>query len=177
MSQIEQIRLLAHYNGWMNTRLYDAAATLAPEELGRDRGAFFGSILGTLEHLVVADTIWLKRFAAMPGGEVLAPIVALADPPSLDAIQFGALAPLRERRELIDRAIEAFVAALDAATLDRPLAYLNLKGKPFAKSFGLLLGHFFNHQTHHRGQATTLFSQAGIDVGVTDLLMLVPDIT
>ena len=176
MSRIDQFRLLARYNGWMNGRLYDAAAELPAEALAQNRGAFFGSILGTLEHLVVADTLWLKRFAAHPRGAALAPVVDLPMPASLDAIQFGALGPLRERRELLDRAIATFVADLDEAGLELPLAYRNSKGLSFEKSFGLLLTHFFNHQTHHRGQATTLFSQAGVDVGVTDLLALIPEI-
>lgn len=176
MSWIDQFRLLARYNTWMNTRLYDAAAGLSREALTENRGAFFGSILGTFEHLVVGDTLWLKRFAAHPAAAALAPVLDLPTPASLDAIQFGELAPLRERRDLLDRSIEAFVADLDDAGLDLPLAYRSTKGQPFVKSFGLLLTHFFNHQTHHRGQATTLFSQAGIDVGVTDLLMLVPEV-
>jgi uncharacterized damage-inducible protein DinB len=175
MSRIDAVRLQARYNSWMNTRLYDAAATLSPAALAENRGAFFGSILGTFEHLVVADTLWLKRFAAHSAGTALAPVTALPMPASLDAIQFGELAPLRARRDLLDGCIAAFAADLDDAGLDLPLAYHNSKGLPFTKPFDLLLTHFFNHQTHHRGQATTLFSQAGIDVGVTDLLMLIPD--
>ncbi len=175
MSRIEPYRLLARYNTWMNGRLYDAAAALAPDALMGNRGAFFGSILGTFEHLVVGDTIWLKRFATHPAGGTLAPILDLPMPASLDAVQFGDLAPLRERRDFLDRRIEAFLADLDDAGLDHPLAYRSTKGQPFVKTFGLLLTHFFNHQTHHRGQATTLFSQAGVDVGVTDLLMLIPN--
>ena len=175
MARIEQFRLLARYNTWMNGRLYDAAATLPAAALAENRGAFFGSILGTLEHLVVADTLWLKRFAAHPAAvEALASIVALPSPTALDQIQFGALEPLRVRRDLLDGAIEALVAGLGEADLDLPLAYRNSKGAASTRHFGLLLTHFFNHQTHHRGQATTLFSQAGVDVGVTDLLTLIP---
>ena len=175
MARIEQFRLLARYNTWMNGRLYDAAATLPAEALAENRGAFFGSILGTLEHLVVADTLWLKRFAAHPSAvEALAPVVALPAPTALDQIQFGALTPLRARRDLLDGAIEGFVGGLGETDLDLPLAYRNSKGVASTRHFGLLLTHFFNHQTHHRGQATTLLSQAGVDVGVTDLLTLIP---
>lgn len=174
MGRIAPFRLMAEYNAWMNGKLYDAAATLAPEALAADRGAFFGSILGTLEHLVVADTIWLKRFAEHPAGGPLAPVRDLPQPQALAQIQFGALAPLRERRDLLDRLIAAWIAGLAEADLDTPLVYRNTKGLPFEKPFGSILLHFFNHQTHHRGQATTLFSQVGIDVGVTDLLALIP---
>jgi uncharacterized damage-inducible protein DinB len=96
MAHLDHVRLLARYNAWMNGRLYDAAATLPEAALVVDRGAFFGSILGTLEHLVVADTLWLKRFAAHPAAGALAPVTALPAPTSLGQIQFGALAPLRE---------------------------------------------------------------------------------
>ena len=176
MARIDHLRLLARYNGWMNARLYEAAATLPAEALAENRGAFFGSILGTLEHLVVADTLWLTRFAALPPATALAVVTALPRPVALDQIQFGALAPLRDRRDLLDRAIEAFVGDLDDADLDRPLTYRSLKGVPATRDFGLVLTHFFNHQTHHRGQTTTLLSQAGVDVGVTDFLMLIPQI-
>lgn len=176
MSRIEQFRLLARYNGWMNAKLYDAAATLPPEAVAADRGAFFGSILGTLEHLVVADTIWLKRFAEHPAGGALAPVRELPQPASLDAVQFGALAPLRERRDFLDRLIDAFVADLRPADLDTALAYRSTKGVPFSKPFADVLTHVFNHQTHHRGQTTTLLFQAGVDPGVTDLLVLIPDV-
>lgn len=175
MARIEHFRLLARYNTWMNGRLYDVAATLPEAAILLDRGAFFGSILGTFEHLVVADTLWLKRFAAHPAAIALAPVTALADPTSLDQVQFGTLGPLRERRDLLDRAIEAFLADLAEVDLDHALAYRSIKGLPFTKDFWALLTHFFNHQTHHRGQVTTLISQAGIDPGVTDLLMLIPE--
>lgn len=175
MSRITQLRLMAEYNTWMNAKLYDAAAGLSQEDVARNRGAFFGSILGTLEHLVVADTLWLKRFAEHPAGTALAPVRALPKPASLDAIQFGAIEPLRLRREMLDRVIATWIETLEEADLDTVLAYQNSRGIPYAKPFGLLLVHVFNHQTHHRGQATTLLTQAGAEVGVTDLLALIPD--
>ena len=174
MTQIAQLRLMARYNGWMNERLYDAAAALPHEAVVADRGAFFRSILGTLEHLVVADTIWLKRFAEHPAGSPLAPVRDLPMPASLDQIQFGALAPLRERRGLLDRMIESWIDGLDPKALGTVLSYRNTRGEPHAKELGLVLAHVFNHQTHHRGQATTLLTQAGAEVGATDLLLLIP---
>lgn len=174
MTQIAQLRLMARYNGWMNERLYDTAATLTHEAIVADRGAFFRSILGTLEHLVVADTLWLKRFADHPAGSPLAAVRDLPMPASLDQIQFGALEPLRERRGLLDRMIEGWLAELDPKALETVLSYRNSRGEPHAKELGLVLAHFFNHQTHHRGQATTLLTQAGAEVGPTDLVLLVP---
>lgn len=176
MDRADHLRLMADYNAWMNHRLYEAAAGLSAAELAADRGAFFGSILGTLEHLVVSDTIWLKRFAEHRSGGPLAPVRDLPQPKALAEIQFGALGPLRERRELLDRLIGRWATSLDDADLDVPLHYRNSRGETFIKPFGALCLHLFNHQTHHRGQATTLFSQAGVDVGTTDLLAMIPSL-
>jgi len=169
-------RLLAGYNRWMNERLYALAGELPEAELFADRGAFFGSLFGTLSHLVVADTIWLKRFrqhASRP--DALAPVDALEMPRALDAHPCADLAALRARREELDRIIVAWAETLDAATLAVPLEYRNLRGDAFRRPLDGTLLHFFNHQTHHRGQITTLFAQRGIDVGVTDLFVRLPD--
>lgn len=174
MGRLDGLRLMADYNAWMNRSIYDAAGRLPAEEIAPDRGAFFGSILGTLEHLVVADTIWLKRFAEHPAGGALAAVRDLPQPTALSQIQFGALGPLRERREMLDGLFVGWTAALRESDLEVPLAYRNMRGDAFTKPFGLVLQHVFNHQTHHRGQTTTLLSQAGVDVGVTDLLTLIP---
>ena len=166
--------LMAQYNAWMNAKLYDAAATLSAEALAANRGAFFGSILGTLNHLIVSDTIWLKRFAVHPAQpKVLQAVRALPNPTALDQLVFTDFAALRERRQLLDAAIQSWAAALTADDLTQTLAYTNTKGEAKAKNMGSLVVHFFNHQTHHRGQATTLLSQAGVDVGETDLLALI----
>ncbi len=169
-------RLLAGYNRWMNERLYARAGELPETELLADRGAFFGSVFGTLSHLVVADTIWLKRFrqhASRP--QILAPMDTLETPRMLDARPCADLAALRARREWLDGIIVAWVETLDAATLAMPLEYLTLRGDPFRRPLDGTLLHFFNHQTHHRGQITTLFAQMGVDVGVTDLFVRLPD--
>lgn len=168
--------LLASYNRWMNERLYAAAATLPAAELALDRGAFFGSILGTLNHLVVADTIWLQRFAALPARHAeLDPVRALPTPERLDALPFPELDALAAHRRWLDAIIERWIATLDHDDLRQVLRYTNTRGNGFARELVPLLLHFFNHQAHHRGQATTLLSQAGVDIGVTDLLALIPD--
>ncbi|MGR4877648.1 DinB family protein [Pseudoxanthomonas sp. LARHCG66] len=178
MSMVSDARLtlLASYNQWMNRRLYDAAARLPHDTLAADRGAFFGSILGTLNHLVVTDTIWLKRFAAAPGAAaVLAALDDTPMPTALDAMPYQTLSVLRERRDWLDAMILRWVGTLTPAQLSARLTYVNTKGTAFTRSAEGLLTHLFNHQTHHRGQVTTLLSQAGVDVGVTDLLALVPE--
>ncbi|KQV79731.1 diguanylate cyclase [Massilia sp. Root351] len=185
MSRSSHVKLMSAYNSWMNRKLYQAAAALPADELARDRGAFFGSLLGTLNHLVAGDTVWLKRFAAEAATSpalspaafaALAPVRALAMPASLDAPLFDALGPMAAHREWLDGAITAWAEALTEADLGATLRYARMNGDGHAKPLFDVLLHFFNHQTHHRGQASTLLSQAGVDVGVTDLLALIPDL-
>lgn len=168
--------LLANYNQWMNAKVYEAAGRLSVDDLAADRGAFFGSILGTLNHLVVADTIWLKRFAAHPTSRPsLQQVVDLPNPQGLDQILFDDFAALSEHRAWLDERIIHWIDELTDGDFIQTLHYKNTKGVPFSKPFSNVLSHFFNHQTHHRGQVTTLLSQAGEDVGATDLLLLIPD--
>ncbi len=176
MDRSGHLRLMARYNTWMNDRLIDLSAKLPAESLIAERGAFFGSILGTLNHLIVADTIWLQRFAAHPANfPALRPVRDLPQPQALDERPFDSLHALAVRRELLDRTIESWVETLTDADLDSTLRYrTSSRGDESNREVYPLLVHFFNHQTHHRGQATTLLSQAGVDIGVTDLLSLIP---
>ena len=176
MRATEHVALMAAYNEWMNARLYEAAAKLAPAELAADRRAFFGSLLGTLNHLVVGDTIWLKRFAEHPARHAaLEPVRRLERPRALDQVLFTDFGELSAHRRMLDGAIVRWTAELTNADLEQVLRYASMKGVVSHKRLFDLAMHFFNHQTHHRGQATTLLSQAGVDVGVTDLLMLIPN--
>jgi uncharacterized damage-inducible protein DinB len=176
MNRIEHIHLMASYNQWMNTRLYDAALTLPDESLMADRQAFFGSILGTLNHLVMADTIWLKRFATHPANyPALEPVRKLPAPTGLYSPTCSDAQGLAAQRRTLDQVIVAWAESMHDSELDHVLSYANTKGIAAQRNFFSLVMHFFNHQTHHRGQATTLLSQAGVDVGVTDLLALIPD--
>jgi uncharacterized damage-inducible protein DinB len=176
MSRTAHFALLARYNEWMNHKLYEAAAALPPDVLTADRKAFFGSLFATLNHIAVADTIWLKRFAGHPRFAAgLAPVAALPAPAALDQMLCDSLPALRERRVFLDRVMLDWTSSLAEEDLDAVISYRRFNGEANNRQLGMLLLHFFNHQTHHRGQATTLLSQAGVDVGVTDLLMLVPD--
>jgi len=171
-----EIALFAKYNDWMNTKLCEAAATLSVEALQADRKAFFGSIIGTFNHLVVGDTFWLKRFARHPAGFAsLAPIVDLPAPAALNDIVFADLDALTVRRKMLDRIILEWVEELTDAHLQAVFHYHNTRGIPGHKPLASVLMHFFNHQTHHRGQLSTLLFQAGVDPGVTDLLVLIPE--
>lgn len=154
---------MAAYSGWMNGKIYDAAARLPAEEIARDRGAFFKSVLGTLNHLLFADLVWLGRFKdgrSRVRGESNVPL-------------HEDLAKLRQARAALDGEIIDWARAIDEAWLARPFTFKTLKGDAeFTFPAALLVMQMFNHQTHHRGQVTTLLTQAGEDVGVTDILGL-----
>lgn len=173
---LEHIRRMAAYNAWMNTSVYGAAATLPEEQLHADRGAFFGSIFGTLNHIAVGDRIWLSRFADHPDCHpALDPIRALPRPTTLDYPLAADFAGLLAQRKELDAIISGLADELTEADLTHVLVYASTKGVVSKKRFDSLLMHLFNHQTHHRGQASTLLSQAGVDIGPTDLLLLIPN--
>lgn len=168
--------LLAEYNVWMNEKIYATAAELSAEERMQNRGAFFGSIHGTLSHLLVADRIWLQRFTQHSAQrQMLEWVSQLPRPTSLDEILFTDFHEMWEHRKRLDITIKVWVSSLSEADLEQTLVYSSMKGIPAAKPFSGVLLHFFNHQTHHRGQVTTLLSQIGKDVGGTDLLLLIPN--
>jgi uncharacterized damage-inducible protein DinB len=158
----EYARTMARYNRWMNGKLYDCAATLDDAARKQDVGAFFKSIHGTLNHLLLADRVWMGRFI---GPEYV--------PTSLAQELYPDFGELRREREKADASIEAYAATLDEAALSRTLHYTSIsRPAPQAKALGLALAHFFNHQSHHRGQVTALLMQRGVDPGVTDLIAL-----
>ena len=164
---------MADYNRWMNAKVYRSAETLSDADLQVDRGAFFSSILGTLNHILVADTVWLKRFANHPARfSALQSMHQVDAPSSLTLILHTSFSDLANARRLMDESIIQFCAEASDDDYSEDVHYTNTEGQPFVNEFGMLVQHFFNHQTHHRGQATTLLSQSGLDVGTTDLVMM-----
>ncbi len=175
MPSQKDVVLMADYNAAMNVKLYAAAATLPAQVLTANRCAFFGSIMGTLNHLVAGDTIWLRRFLAHPSAFIaLTEMADIAAPEGLAHVFSDDLEALRQHRVRLDTIIQAFAAEVSDEDLSKPLTYRNVRGE-FQKSFGIVLLHLFNHQTHHRGQVSTLLSQLDVDIGVTDLVAWVPD--
>lgn len=157
-----QARTLASYNRWMNERLYAVCVELSEAERTRDRKAFFGSIHGTLNHLLLADKIWLGRFQANP-----------FQASRLDEELHEDFPALRHDREATDGRIEGWAMELTDEALAGTLEYTSMVNpQPRQCALWLAATHFFNHQTHHRGQLTTLLSQCGADYGVTDLMWL-----
>ncbi|MEM6638272.1 MAG: DinB family protein [Pseudomonadota bacterium] len=170
-----QYRLMAHYNRWMNERMYAACAALSDDELREDMGAYFGSILGTLNHMLVGDLLWLQRFANHPKRYAAIADHADAAPiTQLDVRLHNDFSVLSRARSDLDQVIMALCREFEESDFSHPISYLDTSGDPQSRCFGPLVQHFFNHQTHHRGQMSTLLYQRGVDIGVTDLLALIP---
>jgi uncharacterized damage-inducible protein DinB len=167
MMSLEWVNSLARYNRWMNDKLYALATTLSDDERKRDLGAFFKSIHGTFNHLLLADRVWLARFtgeAALPG--FMAPGIS-----SLDQELCSDFEDLRRERALTDDQISTWVSGLTEERLAAPLIFIR-RGQREEVPLWWAIAHLFNHQTHHRGQVTTLFTQLGRDPGVTDLFAM-----
>jgi len=142
-------RMFAGYNVWCNERLYDAAATVDDAEYRTDRGAFFKSLHGTLNHLLVGDRIWMRRFTGE--GEL---------PNSLDEILYDDFTDLRAARRAEDARISRYINGLSAADLEGHIRYRTfVRPETIEQPLAPALDHFFNHQTHHRGQAHALLSR------------------
>jgi uncharacterized damage-inducible protein DinB len=156
---------MAAYNRWQNTKLLAAAGSLSDEERRADRGAFFGSIFGTLNHLLWGDTIWLHRFAGM--GMPESPNI----PVSVD--ETGGWSAYCARREAKDHEIIAWAAGLTDAALAGGLTYYSQAvERKLTKPLALFVMHFFNHQTHHRGQVHAMLTACGKDYGDTDVAFM-----
>jgi uncharacterized damage-inducible protein DinB len=148
---LDHFKRFAAYNAWANARLYDAATALDDFERKRDVKGYFTSLHGTLNHLLGADRIWLQR------------LTGRGDAPStLDAILYEQFPDLREAREAEDKRLSDFVAALTEADLGSELSYENTRGEAKTLQRQVILTHVFNHQSHHRGQATQMMRQLGV---------------
>lgn len=154
--------MMAEYNAWANARLYDMARRLPDEQYRQDVGAYFKSLHGTLNHILTADLIWMRRLTG--SGD---------HPSSLGAIVFDDLMSLWAARQREDRRISEFVASLSDQQLEETFEYRMLNGTAIAQRRRDVLAHLFNHQTHHRGQAHTVLSLLGVAEPVPlDLLIM-----
>ena len=159
MSSTNYCTTMAKYNHWMNQKIYTLCAEIPNAKRNEDLGAFFNSIDGTLNHILVADRIWLGRFTQTPFTA------------KLDQILYADFEPLRQERDRTDQEILTWSQQLSPEWLEAPFTYTTNTPptKTVTRPAWLLVTHFFNHQTHHRGQLTTLLNQLGYDPGVTDL--------
>lgn len=155
---IQHFQMLARYNALANSRVYDTCAKLSDTERKKTRQAFFKSIHGTLNHIMVGDRIWMTRFE---GGKIQST--------GLDAILYEDFEELTAARILEDARIEAFASGLTEEFLAGNLQYRNNQGLIYTDPINLLLPHFFNHQTHHRGQIHDMLTQTDIAPPVLDM--------
>lgn len=155
---------MARYNRWQNESLYHVAGALSDDERCRPRGAFFGSIHATLNHLLWADRVWMSRFAGTPRPEG-----GIAHSISL----YERWADLKRERAAFDAVILDWAETLDPAWMQGDLTwYSGAANREMTKPKSVLLMHFFNHQTHHRGQVHCMLTQAGLKAHVTDLMAM-----
>ena len=164
MISVAYIRTMARYNRWQNRSIFGAADTLSSEERRRDRGAFFKSIEGTLNHLLWGDSMWLHRFAATPR-----PSGSIAD----SASRIPDWDQLQAERKAVDEAIVIWSDGVGEDWLTENSTYFSgALGREVTLSRQLLVAHFFNHQTHHRGQVHAMLTAAGAKPDDTDLMLL-----
>jgi uncharacterized damage-inducible protein DinB len=153
--------MFAGYNRWANDRLYDAAATLGDTDYRADRGAFFKSVHGTLNHLLAGDRIWMQRFTGT--GDA---------PDRLDAILYEDFPTLRAARRAEDDRIVDYVEGLSETDLAGRLVYRTISNpRSIEQELSPALDHFFNHQAHHRGQAHCLITAIAGDAPSLDLIV------
>ena len=154
---------MARYNRWQNRSLYGAADRLPDSERKRSRGAFFGSIHGTLSHLYFGDQIWMYRFTGTTPQPIAKSIAELAT-------AMPDWGELKAARSAFDEVIIGWADAMKQADLDGDLAWHSATmGREISRPRWLLVTHFFNHQTHHRGQVHCLLTQNGLKMDDTDL--------
>lgn len=152
-------QLMAEYNHWMNQKIYSVCAEIPDEKRKQDLGAFFQSIHGTLNHLLYGDKAWMGRFTNNPFSVKIIGQQLYAD-----------FDDLRRERENTDLQILEWVKNLDSNWLNQPNEYVsNVDHQQYILPTWVLVTHMFNHQTHHRGQVTTLIKQLGYEPGVTDI--------
>jgi uncharacterized damage-inducible protein DinB len=160
----DYFRRFARYNAWANRRLYDACGSLDAADYRAKRPSFFGSIHATLNHILVGDRIWLARFEGRTH-----------DIKSLNQILIDDLAGLRSARTAEDLRILAFTNQLSEASLSAKLNYRNMAGEEISLPLVVAIAHFFNHQTHHRGQVHGMLSGTAVAPPPLDLLYFLPE--
>ncbi len=162
MSKTEQFNKQAQYNKWMNDHFYMLCDSISDEERKRDKGAFFKSIHGTLNHILLGDRLWMSRFQSTS-----------FDIKSLDQVLYSDYAELKKQRAITDKNIIRYIDALADDEINHPITFISkVKKSQHTYILSDCILHFFQHQIHHRGQVSTLISQLGIDIGITDLMWM-----
>lgn len=162
------VREMAHYNRWQNNQVWDFVEVMDQDALTQDRGAFFGSILGTLNHILFGDTMWLYRLGAV----VEKPTFGITDSTDITAT----IADWRAERIKLDQRILDWARSLDETALSQDVNWHSgATGLDYTHPIGICVTHLFNHQTHHRGQVHAMLTAAGSGAPVSDLPFMPQD--
>lgn len=157
---------MARYNRWQNRSLLQGAEALEPAARRKPRGAFWGSIAGTLSHLLWGDTMWMSRLDGGPRPEG-----RLAESAEAHAVWED----LRRERQALDARIVGWAGRVTQVELEGDLFWHSgAAGRAVSRPMALCVAHFFNHQAHHRGQIHAMLTMAGVRTGDTDLVLM-PD--
>lgn len=150
---------MAEYNHWMNERLYQCCQSIEDADRKKDRGAFFGSIHSTLNHIVYGDLAFMSRFTRTP-----------KEVPELGTDLYSSFEDLQHARQELDARILDWAGKLTPDWLEQSLTYTSkVDNRERTAPHWVLVTHMFSHETHHRGQITTLLNQMGLDMGSTDI--------
>ena len=163
---MEHLPLMARFNQWVNRRIYQCVAQLDDGDYRKDRGAFFGSIHNTLNHLLVVDRLWGGRIRGVDSGIT-----------SLSQILYDDFGALEEARVHEDARLVELVDGLSEKQLNRPVQYQRMIGTGTEEArAGHILITLFNHQTHHRGQVHTMLTQSGVTPPDLDVIFYLDEI-
>lgn len=159
MISVGYCQMMAQYNCWMNQRLYECCVNIDDDERKNDKGAFFGSIHRTLNHILYGDLAFMSRFTGQP-----------QEVPELGIDLHEDFHDLRLAREALDDRMKTWASTMSENWLQNTLTYTSkVDGITRTVPHWVLVTHMFNHETHHRGQLTTLLSQIELDIGSTDI--------
>jgi len=156
---VERIQELYKYNAWANAEVFESVAKLTPEQFNKDLATSYGSVKGTLVHIVGGEWIWLRRWLGTSPRALLNPN------------DFSSVEQIKKRWEEVEQERKEFVANLTEESLQEVLSYTNIKGQPFSYPLWQALQHLVNHSTYHRGQITTMLRQLGAQPVATDFLV------
>ena len=163
----EYCRVMARYNAWQNAAIWDLVEDMTPADLDKDRGSFFSSIRATLNHVLWADQLWISRFAGGDG-----PTTSIAQ--SVD--HTATIGDWWAARFRTDGRVRLWSEDLSALDLVGELEWFSgAVGRAIHKPVGQCIAHFFNHQTHHRGQIHAMLTAAGMKPDDTDLVFMPVD--
>ena len=170
---MEQFLLLAKYNRWMNQSIYKTCLAMGQDSVDKNQHSFFSSISKTLNHLLLGDLVWLYRCSGDKG------VMRFVDGDghdfkitSLNQVIFSKLEELWEKRKSVDNEIVKYIENLSSDRVNELVEYRSTDGGLHSKELRTILTHWFNHQTHHRGQITALIHQQGYEFGTTDLILI-----